>query len=83
MFPMCNICVGTTHPVFIWLSTVFLCPKGVIYIAIYHCSIKIISRGKGKSAVVAAAYRSGEKLTNQYDGIVHDYTRKGGVVHAQ
>ena len=25
--------------------------------AIYHCSIKIISRGKGKSAVAAAAYR--------------------------
>ena len=32
--------------------------------AIYHCSIKIISRGKGKSAVAAAAYRSGEKLVN-------------------
>ena len=26
--------------------------------AIYHCSIKIISRGKGKSAVAAAAYRN-------------------------
>lgn len=44
--------------------------------AIYHCSIKIISRGKGKSAVGAAAYRSGEKLTNQYDGLTHDYTKK-------
>ena len=29
--------------------------------AIYHLSIKIISRGKGKSAVAASAYRSGEK----------------------
>lgn len=29
--------------------------------AIYHLSIKIISRGKGKSAVSAASYRSGEK----------------------
>ena len=36
--------------------------------AIYHCSIKIISRGKGKSAVAAAAYRAGEKLTNDFDG---------------
>ena len=54
--------------------------KGGIFIAIYHCSIKIISRGKGKSAVGAAAYRSGEKLTNEYDGLTHDYTRKGGVV---
>ena len=51
--------------------------------AIYHCSIKIISRGKGKSAVAAAAYRAGEKILNQYDGIEHDYTRKGGVVHAE
>ncbi|MBR1432569.1 MAG: MobA/MobL family protein [Ruminiclostridium sp.] len=51
--------------------------------AIYHCSIKIISRGKGKSAVGAAAYRSGEKLTNEYDGLTHDYTRKGGVVHTE
>ena len=51
--------------------------------AIYHCSIKIISRGKGKSAVAAAAYRAGEKITNNYDGIIHDYTRKGGVVHTE
>jgi len=27
-----------------------------------------VSRGKGKSAVAAAAYRSGEKLTNEWDG---------------
>ena len=51
--------------------------------AIYHCSIKIISRGKGKSAVAAAAYRSGEKLVNEYDGAIHDYTRKGGIVHTE
>jgi ATP-dependent exoDNAse (exonuclease V) alpha subunit len=57
--------------------------KGAQHMAIYHCSIKIISRGKGKSAVAAAAYRSGENLTNEYDGITHDYTRKGGVVHTE
>lgn len=51
--------------------------------AIYHCSIKIISRGKGKSAVAAAAYRSGETLTNEYDGVTHDYTRRGGIVHTE
>lgn len=50
--------------------------------AIYHCSIKIISRGKGKSAV-AAAYRAGEKIANEFDGEIHDYTRKGGVVHTE
>lgn len=51
--------------------------------AIYHCSIKIISRGKGRSAVAAAAYRAGEKITSEYDGTIHDYTRKGGVVHTE
>jgi len=51
--------------------------------AIYHLSIKIVSRGKGKSAVAAAAYRAGQKITNEYDGIEHDYTRKGGVVHTE
>jgi len=57
--------------------------KEVLTIAIYHCSIKIISRGKGKSAVAAAAYRSGEKLTNDYDGTTHNFTRKGGVVYTE
>jgi len=51
--------------------------------AIYHCSIKIVSRGKGKSAVAAAAYRAGELITNEYDGIVHDYTRKSGIAHTE
>ena len=51
--------------------------------AIYHCSCKIISRGQGRSAVGAAAYRSGEKLYNEYDGIEHDYTKKGGVVYSE
>ena len=51
--------------------------------AIYHLSIKIISRGKGKSAVAVSAYRSGEKIKNEYDGIVHDFTRKGGIAHTE
>ena len=51
--------------------------------AIYHLSIKIISRGKGKSAVAASAYRSGEKIKNEYDGIIHDFTRKGGIAYTE
>lgn len=51
--------------------------------AIYHLSIKIISRGKGKSTVAASAYRSGEKIKNEYDGIVHDFKRKGGIAHTE
>ena len=57
--------------------------REVIPIAIYHWNIGIVSRGKGKSAVAAAAYRSGEKLTNEWDGMTHDYTRKGGVAHTE
>ena len=51
--------------------------------AIYHCSIKTISRGKGQSAIAAAAYRAGEKITSEYDGRTSDYTRKGGIVHTE
>ena len=51
------------------------CPqKGARRVAIYHCSIKVISSGEGKSAVAAAAYRAREKITNQFDGMTHDYT---------
>ena len=57
--------------------------REVIPIAIYHCNIGIVSREKGKSAVAAAAYRSGEKITNEWDGMTHDYTRKRGVVHTE
>lgn len=42
-----------------------------------------MQRSKGKSAVAAAAYRSGTKLTNEWDGLTHDYTRKGGVIHSE
>lgn len=47
-------------------------------LAVYHCSIKIIGRGgiKPRSVVASAAYRSGTKMTNEYDGVTHDYTRK-------
>ena len=37
----------------------------------------------GRSAVAAAAYRSGEKLVNEWDGMTHDFTRKGGIVHKE
>jgi hypothetical protein len=51
--------------------------------AIYHLHLGIITRGKGKSAVAAAADRSGTNLTNEYDGEVHDFTHKGGLVHTE
>jgi ATP-dependent exoDNAse (exonuclease V) alpha subunit len=43
--------------------------------------IQIITRGAGKSAVAAAAYRAGKTLKNERDGVTHDYTRKSGIFH--
>jgi Ti-type conjugative transfer relaxase TraA len=51
--------------------------------AIYHCSSKPVSRTSGRSAVAAAAYRAGDTLTNQRDGLVHDYSAKAGVLHSE
>ena len=48
--------------------------------AIYHMQAKVISRGKGRSAVAASAYMSCSSVTNEYDGIHHDYTRKKGLM---
>lgn len=48
--------------------------------ATYRMSVSVISRGSGRSAVAAAAYRSGTKIMNERDGVVHDYTHKQGVL---
>lgn len=44
--------------------------------AIYHLSMKIISRNSGYSAVASAAYRSGSLMLDERTGLTHDYTRK-------
>lgn len=49
----------------------------------FHFNISIISRGKGKSAVASAAYISCEKLTNEWDGVTHDYHNKKGLEHKE
>ena len=51
--------------------------------AIYHFSVKPISRGDGRSAVAAAAYRSAQKLDDQRYGKIQDYERKSGVELSQ
>lgn len=51
--------------------------------AIYHLEAKVISRGAGRSAVAVAAYMSCSQITNEYDGVQHDYTRKQGLVWQQ
>jgi len=51
-------------------------------VAIYHLSVKSISRSAGRSVVAAAAYRAGQELTDERQGLTHDYTRKQGVEDA-
>ena len=46
--------------------------------AIYHLGAQIIGRAHGHSAVSAAAYRAGVRLTDARTGKTHDYTRKRG-----
>ena len=51
--------------------------------AIYHFSVKTISRSAGRSAVACAAYRSGEKLIDERQGKEQDYTKKTGVEYTK
>ncbi|WP_456275063.1 MobQ family relaxase [Bacillus sp. AK031] len=44
--------------------------------AIYHFSVQVISRGKGQSAVAAAAYRSGDRLMDERTGEEKFYQRE-------
>ena len=47
--------------------------------AIFHLSVKTISRGAGRSATAAAAYRAGVEIVDERTNEVHDYTRRSGV----
>ncbi len=51
--------------------------------AIYHCSTKPLSRSSGRSSVAAAAYRAGDCLLDERQGIEHDYTRRSGVLYSE
>lgn len=46
---------------------------------VYHLSVKSVSRSDGRSATAAAAYRSGESITDERTGQRHDYRRRSGV----
>ncbi len=51
--------------------------------AIYHFSVKVISRATGASAVASAAYRSASRLHDDRLDRDHDFTNKSGVVHSE
>lgn len=51
--------------------------------AIYHLSVKPISRSKGRSSTAAAAYRAGCEIEDKRTGLKHDYTKKQGVKYTE
>ena len=51
--------------------------------AIFHLSVKVISRSSGRSAVAAAAYRGAERLHDERLDRDHDFTNKEGVIHSE
>jgi hypothetical protein len=48
--------------------------------AIYRLSLAAIRRSAGRSAVAAAAYRAGVRLTDARTATMHDFSRKTGIV---
>jgi Ti-type conjugative transfer relaxase TraA len=51
--------------------------------AIYHLTVKVISRAAGSSVLASAAYRSASRLHDERLDRAHDFTRKTGVVHSE
>jgi ATP-dependent exoDNAse (exonuclease V) alpha subunit len=51
--------------------------------AIYHCSVKTVSRSKGSSSCASSAYRSSEKIKDHRTHIIYDYSRKKDVDHKE
>ena len=51
--------------------------------AIFYCQMSVVSRSTGRSAVASAAYRAAKTLTNERDGLTHDYSRREGVGHCE
>ena len=44
--------------------------------AIYQLEAKVVTRGVGRSAVAVSVYMCCSEITNEYDGVNHDYTKK-------
>jgi hypothetical protein len=55
-------------------------PPTPAHVAIFRLSVSKVSRGDGRSAVAAAAYRAGEAVREARTGRTHDYRRRRSVV---
>ncbi|TAE80287.1 MAG: hypothetical protein EAZ74_03655 [Alphaproteobacteria bacterium] len=54
----------------------------VLGMANYHLHAKTISRGQGRSAVAASAYRRATVMKDERTSMIHYYENKQGVVHS-
>jgi ATP-dependent exoDNAse (exonuclease V) alpha subunit len=53
-------------------------------IAIYHCAVRVLTRGKRHNAIGAAAHNAAERLTDRRTGRVYDFAYKSPhVMHAE
>jgi len=50
---------------------------------LFHLSVKMVQRSKGRSATAAIAYRAGISITDERTGECFDYTRKAGVSYSE
>jgi ATP-dependent exoDNAse (exonuclease V) alpha subunit len=51
--------------------------------AIFYLQINSISRGAGRSAPAAAAYRAGERIRDERTGVLHNHSRRTDVGHKE
>lgn len=54
-----------------------------VRMALFSMRMQVIKRSSGRSAVAAAAYRSGEKLWDERQAMSHDYSNRSGVEHTE
>jgi ATP-dependent exoDNAse (exonuclease V) alpha subunit len=52
-------------------------------VAIFYLQISSISRGAGRRATAAAAYRAGERLRDERSGELHNFSRRRDVLHTE
>jgi MobA/MobL family len=52
-------------------------------VAIFYLQISSVSRGAGRRATAAAAYRAGERLRDERSGELHNFSRRRDVLHTE
>jgi ATP-dependent exoDNAse (exonuclease V) alpha subunit len=51
--------------------------------AYFYMNITSVSRGAGRSATAAAAYRAGERIRDERTGRIHNHSRRRDVLHSE